>query len=77
MLYFFCIQLDLPFSIPFYRWLLGEENSLDLHDLGQVAPEVQGTLIRLQEIVKQRDIILSDTTLDAMEKTEKVGVRLV
>jgi E3 ubiquitin-protein ligase TRIP12 len=73
---FICIQLDLPFSIPFYRWLLGEENSLDLHDLGQVAPEVQGTLIRLQEIVKQRDIILSDTTLDAMEKTEKVGVRL-
>ena len=39
--------------------------------MGQVAPEVQGTLLRLNEIVKQRDIIQSET-IDAMEKTEKV-----
>ena len=64
--------MDLPYSIPFYRWLLSEENSLTLADLGQVAPEVQGTLLRLNEIVKQRDLIQSDPTLDAMEKTEKV-----
>ena len=63
----------MPFSIPFYRWLLTEENSLSLADLGQVAPEVQGTLLRLNEMVKQRDIIQSDTTIDAMEKTEKVS----
>lgn len=66
-------QLDLPFSIPFYRWLLNEENSIGLADLGQVAPEVQGTLLRLHEIVKQREIIQNDPTLDAMEKTEKVS----
>ncbi|CAO1401704.1 unnamed protein product [Diamesa hyperborea] len=65
-------MLDLPFSIPFYRWLLGEENSLGLSDLGQVAPEVQGTLLRLNEIVKQREIIQADLALDAMEKTEKI-----
>ncbi|CRK99378.1 CLUMA_CG012674, isoform A [Clunio marinus] len=65
-------MLDLPFSIPFYRWLLAEENSLSLCDLGQIAPEVQGTLLRLNEIVKQREIIQSDPTLDAMEKTEKI-----
>lgn len=64
--------MDLPFSIPFYRWLLNEENSLGLNDLGQVAPEVQGTLLRLNEIVKQREMIQADPTLDAMEKTEKV-----
>lgn len=64
--------MDLPFSIPFYRWLLTEENSLSLADLGQVAPEVQGTLLRLNEIVKKREIILADPTLDSMEKTEKV-----
>uniref|UniRef100_A0A1Q3F208 E3 ubiquitin-protein ligase n=1 Tax=Culex tarsalis TaxID=7177 RepID=A0A1Q3F208_CULTA len=65
-------MLDLPYSIPFYRWLLAEENSLALSDLDQVAPEVQGTLLRLNEIVKQRDLIQADPGLDAMEKTEKI-----
>lgn len=65
-------MLDLPYSIPFYRWLLAEENSLALSDLDQVAPEVQGTLLRLNEIVKQRDLIQADPSLDAMEKTEKI-----
>ncbi|EDS38382.1 thyroid hormone receptor interactor 12 [Culex quinquefasciatus] len=64
-------MLDLPYSIPFYRWLLAEENSLALSDLDQVAPEVQVTLLRLNEIVKQRDLIQGDPGLDAMEKTEK------
>ncbi|XP_055698970.1 E3 ubiquitin-protein ligase TRIP12 isoform X2 [Phlebotomus papatasi] len=65
-------MLDLPFSIPFYRWLLGEEHALNLQDLAQIAPEVQTTLVRLQEIVRQRDLILQSTSLDAMEKTEKI-----
>ena len=52
--------------------MLAEENSLALSDLDQVAPEVQVTLLRLNEIVKQRDLIQTDPSLDAMEKTEKV-----
>ncbi|XP_055377635.1 E3 ubiquitin-protein ligase TRIP12 isoform X2 [Condylostylus longicornis] len=65
-------MLDLPFSIPFYRWLLLEELSLGLAELALVAPEVQQTLVRLQDIVRQRDALLSDNTLDAMEKTDKI-----
>ncbi|XP_050067815.1 E3 ubiquitin-protein ligase TRIP12 [Anopheles maculipalpis] len=65
-------MLDLPFSIPFYRWMLSEESSLGLSDLGQIAPEVQSTLLRLNEIVKQRDHIQADPNLNAMEKTEKI-----
>lgn len=65
-------MLDLPLSTPFYRWLLGEENSLSLADLGYVVPEVQNTLLRLNEIVKKREILQSDPTLDAMEKTERI-----
>lgn len=45
---------------------------MGLTDLSRVAPEVQSTLIRLQDLVHQRDLILADTSLDAMEKTEKV-----
>ncbi|XP_073822012.1 E3 ubiquitin-protein ligase ctrip isoform X5 [Musca autumnalis] len=65
-------MLDLPFSIPFYRWILNEEHSIGLADLSRVAPEVQQTLVRLQDVVHQREMILADTSLDAMEKTEKI-----
>uniref|UniRef100_A0A1A9WS13 E3 ubiquitin-protein ligase n=1 Tax=Glossina brevipalpis TaxID=37001 RepID=A0A1A9WS13_9MUSC len=65
-------MLDLPFSIPFYRWLLNEESYVGLSDLARVAPEVQCTLVRLQDVVHQRDTVLADSNLDAMEKTEKV-----
>ncbi|XP_053658339.1 E3 ubiquitin-protein ligase TRIP12 [Anopheles marshallii] len=65
-------MLDLPFSIPFYRWMLSEESSIGLSDLGQIAPEVQSTLLRLNEIVKQRDQIQTDPNCNAMEKTEKI-----
>lgn len=35
---------------------------------------MQVTLLRLNEIVKQRDLIQGDPGLDAMEKTEKVRI---
>jgi len=63
----------LPFSLPFYRWLVSEEQSIGLADLLRVAPEVQSTLVRLQDMVRQREDIQSDPNLDAMEKKEKVN----
>ncbi|XP_016997489.2 E3 ubiquitin-protein ligase TRIP12 isoform X7 [Drosophila takahashii] len=65
-------MLDLPFSLPFYRWLVSEEHSIGLADLMRVAPEVQNTLVRLQDLVRQREYILTDPNIDAMEKTEKI-----
>lgn len=66
------LKLDLPCSIPFYRWLLSEEHSLGLADLAFVAPEVQATLIRLHELVKRRDTICQDASIDVSDKTEQV-----
>lgn len=68
----FNLQLDLPFSIPFYRWLLHEDSSLGLSDLQSVAPEVQVTLKRLQNIVRERDEILANPALDQETKNSKV-----
>lgn len=65
--------MDLPFSIPFYRWLLNEDSSLSLADLSTVAPEVQVTLKRLQKIVRERDEILANPTLDQETKNAKVN----
>lgn len=66
------LQLDLPFSIPFYRWLLYEDSSLGLSDLSSVAPEVQTTLKRLQNIVRERDEILTNLEMDQETKNVKV-----
>lgn len=66
------MQLDLPFSIPFYRWLLAEETSLNLCELAAVAPEVQSTLKRFQNIVRERDEILANPAIDQDTKTYKV-----
>ncbi|XP_068152021.1 LOW QUALITY PROTEIN: E3 ubiquitin-protein ligase TRIP12 [Drosophila tropicalis] len=65
-------MVDLPFSLPFYRWLVTEEHSIGLADLSRVAPEVQNTLVRLQDVVRQREYIFTDPNIDAMEKTEKI-----
>ncbi|KAK6633232.1 hypothetical protein RUM44_003833 [Polyplax serrata] len=43
--------LDLPFSLVFYRWLLGQEGSLYLPDLIYVAPQIHQTLAKLQKFV--------------------------
>lgn len=64
--------MDLPCSIPFYRWLLSEEQSLGLADLAFVAPEVQATLSRLHVLVKKRDRLQQDCSLDDGQKTEQV-----
>lgn len=66
--------MDLPFSIPFYRWLLYEDSSLGLSDLSTVAPEVQITLKRLQNIVRERDEIMANPTLDQETKNTKVRI---
>lgn len=66
--------LDMSFSTPFFRWLLSEESALSLLDLGCIAPEVQMTLCRLMDVVRQRDEVLaSGEHVDAVEKNEKVG----
>lgn len=65
--------MDLPFSVPFYRWLLYEDSSLGLSDLASVTPEVQTTLKRLQNIVRERDEILTNSSLDQDTKNKKVN----
>lgn len=66
------MQLDLPFSLTFYRWLLGEEHTLTLSDLAHVCPDVHRTLSRLQEIVRQKEAIEKDQTLRPHEKAQLI-----
>ncbi|XP_068981584.1 E3 ubiquitin-protein ligase TRIP12 [Bombus flavifrons] len=65
-------MLDLPFSLTFYRWLLGEEHMLTLADLAHVCPDVHRTLSRLQEVVRQKETIEKDQTLRPHEKAKLI-----
>ncbi|KAG8229177.1 hypothetical protein J437_LFUL009894 [Ladona fulva] len=65
-------MLDLPFSVAFYRWLLGQEVSLGLSDLCFVRPEVHKTLARLQELVVKKEMVEVDTSLHPSERREMI-----
>ncbi|CAD1473652.1 unnamed protein product [Heterotrigona itama] len=65
-------MLDLPFSLTFYRWLLGEEHMLTLADLIHVCPDVHRTLSRLQEIIRQKETIEKDQILRSHEKAKLI-----
>ncbi|XP_057663764.1 E3 ubiquitin-protein ligase TRIP12 isoform X1 [Diorhabda carinulata] len=62
-------MLDLPFSVTFYRWLLGQETSLTLSDLRHVDPELYKTLRKMHYLVRQRDAILDDPRISREDKT--------
>ncbi|XP_033337253.2 E3 ubiquitin-protein ligase ctrip isoform X1 [Megalopta genalis] len=65
-------MLDLPFSLTFYRWLLGEEHTLTVSDLAYVSPEVHRTLSKLQEVVRQKESMEKDQTLRPHEKAQLI-----
>nr|XP_018917455.1 PREDICTED: E3 ubiquitin-protein ligase TRIP12 isoform X1 [Bemisia tabaci]XP_018917456.1 PREDICTED: E3 ubiquitin-protein ligase TRIP12 isoform X1 [Bemisia tabaci] len=66
-------MLDIPFSISFYRWLLGQEACLTLSDLAHVAPDIYKTLAQLENIVQQKLRIESNTSLSTAEQTKQIN----
>ena len=64
--------MDLPFSLTFYRWLLGEEHTLTLADLTYVCPDVYRTLSKLQEVVRKKEAMEKDQTLRPHEKAQLI-----
>ncbi|XP_043275356.1 E3 ubiquitin-protein ligase TRIP12 isoform X3 [Venturia canescens] len=65
-------MLDLPFSLTFYRWLLGEEQSLTLSDLAYVYPDIYHSLNKLQDIVRRKEAIERDQTYRPSEKAQLI-----
>ncbi|GJQ67325.1 hypothetical protein Trydic_g8224 [Trypoxylus dichotomus] len=65
-------MLDLPFSLTFYRWLLCQEHSLTLSDLVHITPEIHKNLRKMKEVVRLRDLILTNPDLTLAEKNEKI-----
>lgn len=67
----------MPFSLTFYRWLLGHENCLSIVDLNHITPDLYQTLRKMQEIVRKRDAILASDELNEPEKLQQVVTELI
>merc|ERR1719147_626181 len=64
-------MIDLPFSQPFYQWLVGEEASLELGDLVGVDPEIASTVKNLQGIVTKKLRLEADRALSGEAGTDQ------
>ncbi|XP_021365731.1 E3 ubiquitin-protein ligase TRIP12-like isoform X1 [Mizuhopecten yessoensis] len=53
-------MLDIPLSLVFYKWMLGQEHSLTSSDLQFVDPVVAKSFRQLEDVVRQKQRILAD-----------------
>lgn len=54
----FCQQIDIPLSVPFYKWLLNRETQLYVGDLEDIDPTLAKTIIGLDSIARKRKELL-------------------
>ncbi|KAG9509563.1 E3 ubiquitin-protein ligase TRIP12 [Fragariocoptes setiger] len=50
-------MIDIPLSLPFYKWLLSQEQDMDLFDMARIDPTLSRTLFQMQRIAKLRDLM--------------------
>jgi len=65
-------MIDLPFSLPFYQWLLQEEHVLELQDLVGIDPDIANTVTHLQGIVRKKAKVENNEKLSAVERRQEI-----
>ncbi|KAK2164418.1 hypothetical protein NP493_1414g01032 [Ridgeia piscesae] len=53
-------MIDLPLSVPFYKWLLGLENTMTSADLDQIDPVLAKSFNQLEQILREKKRIEAD-----------------
>ena len=56
------LQMDIPLSPVYYKWLLNQEHTLTAADLHHVDPVLGRSFNQLEEVVRQKRRILGDTS---------------
>lgn len=54
---------------------MGHEHSLTMADLRHISPDIYVTIKKMQQIVKKRDEILSNSDLTEEEQAEQVNIK--
>lgn len=52
-------MLDMHFSVPLFKWMLGEERSLGLRDIQHIDEQLFRHLCKLQSLVEQKNRIIA------------------
>merc|ERR1711997_1444135 len=65
-------MVDLPFSLPFYQWLLREESTFTSQDLRNIDPTIASTVSQLEGIVRKKRKLEEDPKLSPSEKQLKL-----
>ena len=59
----FILQLDLPLSEAFYKWMLGTEGTFTAQDLQHVDPVVASSFAQLAAVAVKKHTLESDPLL--------------
>ena len=54
------VQLDVPLSAVFYKWLLGGESTLQPDDLRHICPVFARSFTQLTDVLRQKKRIEAD-----------------
>ena len=68
-------MVDVPFSKPFYQWLLKEDTTLSTRDLLNIDPTIANTVSQLEGIVrKKRKLEEDDKVITCCSTTNSIAV---
>jgi E3 ubiquitin-protein ligase TRIP12 len=65
-------MIDLPFSLPFFQWLLNEEATLSTIDLRNIDPTIATTVTQLESIVRKKRRIEEDAKMTPTERQAQI-----
>ena len=62
-------MVDIPFSETFYKWMLNQQETIDLSDMINVDETLYKSLSQLHEVSLQKQAIINDSThsIDSLE----------
>ena len=59
-------MVDVPFSKPFYQWLLREDATLSTRDLLSIDPTIANTVSQLEGIVRKKRRLEDDDKVNCL-----------
>ena len=65
-------MVDVPFSRPFYQWLLREDATLSTRDLLNIDPTIANTVSQLEGIVRKKRRLEEDDKITDSERQLKI-----
>ena len=69
-------MVDVPFSRPFYQWLLREDATLSTRDLLSIDPTIANTVSQLEGIVRKKRRLEEDDKGNCLIENELVFITL-